>query len=159
VTVDDLLAREAIRDLVARYAVAIDSRDLDTLVSLFVDRGRDRLRADFEASLRGIGVSILQVGTHVIDLAGPDDATGVVYCTCEVQDGDRWVRQAILYRDTYRREDGAWRFVRRVHELWYGAEQPTNPLDQAPANWPASSTGLGTVPASWPSWGRFWEGG
>jgi hypothetical protein len=159
VTVDELLAREAIRDLVSRYAVAIDSRDLDTLVELFVDHGRDRLRASFEEALRDIGVSILQVGTHVIDLAGPDDATGVVYCTGEIQDGDRWIRQAILYRDTYRREDGAWRFVRRVHELWYGAEQASNPLHQPPADWPANHAGLGTVPGSWPSWGRFWNGG
>lgn len=165
-TVDELLAREAIRDLVARYAVAVDSRDLDALVALFVADvrvgrdgvGHDALRASFDASLRGVGVSILQVGTHVIDLDDADHAQGQVYCTGEIQEGDRWVRQAILYRDTYRRDDGTWRFVRRVHELWYGIELRSNPLDQPPADWPARSTGRGTVPASWPSWERFWEG-
>ena len=76
--VDQLSAYEAIRQLVARYAVAVDARDLDTLVSLFVEDvrvgalgdGRAALRQSFETSLRGIGVSILNVGTHVIDLVG-----------------------------------------------------------------------------------------
>ncbi len=42
-----LLARDEIRELAHRYAVAIDSRDLDALVALFVDDvrvGRDGAR-------------------------------------------------------------------------------------------------------------------
>ena len=56
-TVERLLAHEEIRQLAARYALAIDSRDLDSLVGLFVDdvrvgrdeRGREALRASFDA--------------------------------------------------------------------------------------------------------------
>lgn len=161
-----LVAHDEIRLLASRYAVAVDSRDLDELVSLFVpdvrvgrsQAGRDALRASFEASLSAVGTTILQVGTHRIDVRDADHATGVVYCTGEVLDGDTWVRQAILYRDTYERRDGTWLFVRRVHELWYGVAVDPNPLDQPPAEWPASSTGRGTVPGSWPSWDAFWEG-
>jgi len=71
-----LLAVEEIRQLVARYAVATDSRDLDALVALFVDdvqvgrdaRGRDALRAFFDRSLRDVGITILNVGTHAIEI-------------------------------------------------------------------------------------------
>ena len=160
-----LVAYEEIRQLVARYALATDSRDLDSLVALFVEDvqigretyGRDALRVSFDASLRGIGRSILNVGTHVIDLVDDDHATGHLYCKAEIQDGDRWIHQAILYRDTYERRDGHWYFVRRRHELWYGAEVGVNPLGLAPANWPEHHDGLGTVPEVFPTWTAFWS--
>ena len=165
VPLDRLVAHEEIRQLAAHYAVALDSRDLDGLVALFAPdvqvgrsrSGRDALRRDFETSLAQVGVTILTVGTHAIDLIDGDRATGVVYCHGEIEVGDEWVHQAILYRDTYRRvpEEG-WRFVRRVHELWYGVVVTPNPLDQPPAEWPARSVGRGTVPQSWPTWGSFW---
>lgn len=163
-TVDRLLAHEQIRQLASRYAVAIDSRDLDALVALFVDdvrvgrsaRGRDALRASFDESLRAIGVSILDVGTHVIDLVDDDHATGTVYCHGEIQDGERWIHQAIVYRDTYERRDGAWLFVRRIHELFYGAEVGVNPLGLPPANWPEHHDGRGTLPERWDTWREFW---
>jgi ketosteroid isomerase-like protein len=163
--VERLLAYEEIRQLAARYALATDSRDLDALVALFVDDvqvgrdrfGRDALRDAFDTSLRAVGATILDVGTHVIDLADADHATGHVYCRGEIEDGHRWVHQAILYRDTYERRAGTWYFVRRRHDLWYGVEVPTNPLRLAPANWPASSVGSGTVPGLFPSWQAFWS--
>ena len=75
----------------------------------------------------------------------------------EIQDGDRWIHQAILYRDTYERRDGRWFFVRRIHELWYGAEVGVNPLTLEPANWPEHHDGMGTVPAVFPTWDAFWS--
>ena len=153
--VDRLLAHEEIRQLAARYAVAIDSRDLDALDALFVGD----VRSSFEGPLREIGVSILNVGTHVIDVVDDDNATGIVYCKGEIQDGDRWIHQAIVYFDTYARRDGRWLFVRRVHELFYGAEVGTNPLGLPPADWPANHDGTGTRPQAWESWQHFWEGG
>src|SRR5437879_577030 len=158
--VDDvarLVAHEEIRQLASRYALAVDSRDLDALMALFVDDGRDRLRASFEESLRGVGITILNVGTHAIDLVDDDHATGAVYCKGEIQDGDRWIHQAILYRDVYERRDGRWYFVRRRHELWYGAEVGVNPLTLPPANWPEHHDGIGTVPECWDSWKAFWS--
>jgi ketosteroid isomerase-like protein len=165
--VSRLLAYEEIRQLAARYAFAVDTRDLEALVGLFVDdvrvgrdaSGRDALRASFDESLRGIGISILNVGTHVIDLVDDDHATGHVYCKGEIQDGDRWIHQAILYRDLYERRAGHWYFVRRRHELWYGAEVGANPLTLAPANWPEHHDGIGTVPETWETWRVFWEDG
>lgn len=159
-----LWAHEQIRQLAARYAVAVDSRDVDALVALFVEdvrvgrdaSGRAALAESFRASLGAIGVSMLHVGTQVIDLVDGDHATGSVYCLAEVEEDGRVIRQAILYRDTYERRGGRWLFVRRIHELWYGVALDQNPLDQPPADWPARSHGRGTVPESWPSWGAFW---
>jgi ketosteroid isomerase-like protein len=164
---DRLESMEAIRQLVARYAVATDSRDLDTLVGLFVDdvrvgadsRGRAELRAFFDRSLREVGVTILHVGTHVIDFDDADHARGVVYCRGEIQVGDRWVVQAIQYRDTYERRAGAWYFVRRRHLLWYGAEVGESPLGLPPANWPEHHTGTGELPGTWDTWREFWSVG
>src|SRR3954465_597838 len=127
---ETVAAYEAIRQLAARYAVAVDSRDLDALVDLFVDDvrvgrdeyGRAALRRAFDVMLRAIGVSILNVGTHEITLVDADHATGVAYCHGEIEGGDRWIRQAIAYSDSYERRDGQWLFVRRVHELFYGVE-------------------------------------
>ncbi len=164
VEVDRLMAYESIRQLVARYAVAVDARDVDMLVNLFVDdvrvgalgNGRAALRESFETSLRGIGVSVLNVGTHVIDFVDEAEATGIVYCKGEIQDGVRWIHQAIVYEDRYRKVGRDWLFVRRRHRLFYGAEVGTNPLGQPPANWPERHDGWGTVPAEWDSWRRFW---
>jgi len=163
--VERLLAYEEIRQLASRYALYMDSRDVDALVELFVpdvqvgrDRfGRDALHEDFSRQLREVGTTILFVGNHVIDLDSDDRARGVVYCKAEIQVGGRFVRQAIQYRDRYARRDGAWLFVRRAHLLWYGIDEPANPLELPPANWPEHHTGKGTLPESWESWQAFFS--
>ncbi|MEI8051495.1 MAG: nuclear transport factor 2 family protein, partial [Actinomycetes bacterium] len=79
-TIEALLAYEEIRQLVARYAFSVDTRDLDRLVDLFVDdvdvgtlgTGRAALRTSFSEGLTPLGMTILSVTTHVIDLV--DDA-------------------------------------------------------------------------------------
>ena len=163
--VDRLLAYEEIRQLAARYALAVDTRDLDVLVGLFIPNvrvgrdhaGRDALRTSFDTQLRGIGRSILNVGTHVINLVDADHAAGWVYTKAEIEADGRWIHQAVLYEDTYERtESDGWCFVRRIHELWYGAEPGVNPLTLPPANWPEHHDGLGTVPERFDSWQAFW---
>jgi hypothetical protein len=163
IPLDRLLAYEEIRQLAARYALALDSRNLDDLVALFVDDvqvgrayGRDALRAQFDGSLRAVDRTFLLVGTHVIDLVDDDHATGSVYCKGEIQVGERWIHQAILYEDRYERRAGTWLFVRRIHRLWYGAEPGVNPLILPPANWPEHHDGMGTVPEHWSTWREFW---
>jgi len=156
---DRLVARDEIRQLVARYAVAMDARDLDAVVALFVDdvrlghgrQGRPALRDDLDHALRDMPLTILNVGTHLIDVDDDAHARGVVYCRGELQLGERWVVQMIQYRDTYERRDGAWRFARRQHLLWYGREVGTSPLGLAPARWPEHHTGWGE-PETWPRW-------
>jgi ketosteroid isomerase-like protein len=162
--VDRLVAHEEIRQLVARYAMAVDSRDLDALVALFVEdvrvgrdqTGRAALREYFSSSLRDVAVTILNVGTHVIELDDDVHARGLVYCRGEVQVGNQWIVQAIQYRDSYERRDDHWYFVRRHHLLWHGREVGTSPIGLAPANWPEHQVGKGELPEAWPTWGAFW---
>src|SRR5438046_1505255 len=109
-------AFEQIRQLAARYALAVDSRNLDDLVALFIEdvrvgrteRGRPALRAYFDRILRGFSTSFHFIGNHIIDLDGEDQAHGVVYCRAEHESGDHWVTQAMQYWDTYARRDGRW---------------------------------------------------
>jgi hypothetical protein len=160
--VEQLLAYEQIRQLASRYALAVNLRDLDALVDLFVDdvrarkgrSGRAALRDDFARHMVA-DVDILEVTTHVIDLIDSDHATGTVYSRAELGDRTRWERQAIAYEDEYARRDGLWHFVRRDHLLFYGVDAGPSPLDQEPAEWPRRRIGRGTVPYDWPTWQAF----
>ena len=165
-----LIAEADIRQLVARYAVATDQRDLDALVALFVPdvrvgrdpsgelvRGRDALRKNLAGQLSAVGVTILHVGTHQIDLHGDVDATGHVYCRAEIQDGDRWIHQSIRYDDRYQRVNSQWLFVGRHHQLFYGAEVGINPVGLPAADWPSNHDGWGTLPETDSAWQAFRE--
>ncbi len=161
-----LVARDAIRQLVYRYAWSMDSRDLDAVVTLFVDdvrvnaqeRGRAALRATLGAQLHSIGPTTLMVGNHIIDLDAHDRnrAAGIVYCRAYIEEPHGFVEQMIVYHDRYRRgPDGMWLFVGRRHELFYGITTAEQPHRQGPANWPERSTGVGTLPFRLESWQKF----
>jgi uncharacterized protein (TIGR02246 family) len=163
-----LLAHEEIRQLVARYAVAIARRDLDAVVSLFVEDvrvapglvGREHLRAFLEGGFRNTPVTMLITGTHQIDVEGADLARGTLFCRCEMGDAAHWAHQLIVYEDVYERRHGVWYFRLRKHLLVYGQEQDLVPLSQPPANWPEREVGAGSAPMHWPSWQAFHaEGG
>jgi hypothetical protein len=128
VEVRELIAREQIRELVARYAHHADRGRFDDLVELFADdgvleidgrealRGRGALRAFLEATradLReatGSGVVRHHVTTLSIDVTGSDEASGAAYFLVVSERGlDHWGR----YRDRYVRTAGVWRFAAR----------------------------------------------
>lgn len=169
-THDQLSSHEEIRRLALRYALAIDRRDLDLLVSLYVEdvwvgkagTGRDVLRKDFGDGLERIGVSMLFVGNHLIELDPdePDKATGTVYCRARIQatpGSPDMVEHAIQYSDWYERRDGTWYFARRKHELFWGVVLAEQPLCQPDANWPEHQVGIGTIPYRHETWQQFWE--
>jgi hypothetical protein len=136
-------------ELAHRYAVALDLKDLDTLARLFVPGIQDAVRAQLEASISRLGVTVLSVTTQVVDMdpSDPDRATGTVYCTAEIEHPDHgWIRQSIVYLDRYERHDGQWFFRARDHQLVYGLGLDERPLVQDPANWPESPIGRGTYP-------------
>lgn len=148
-----LVAHEQIRQLASRYAVAMGRRDFDGLAALFVpdvrvgaDSGRAALAGDFRRQLEPLGMSILHVTNHVIDVESTTEARGVVGTRAELDLDGELVVQMIEYGDTYRCVDGEWLFVRRKHRLWYGAPVGENPLGLPPANWPRSATGMGDLP-------------
>jgi hypothetical protein len=124
----DLIAREAIRDLVVRYNSYGDSGLFDRMLGLFAPdaiveirghayQGVDELRRIFnsvpeQTSTTGGRPAFLRhcTATHQIDLVDESTATGRCYFFVLTAVGlDHWGR----YLDEYRIVDGDWRFARR----------------------------------------------
>nr|WP_239310088.1 nuclear transport factor 2 family protein [Frankia sp. Cj3] len=158
-------ARLAIEQLPIRYALAVDGRDLDAWVSLFVPdvncgrhgQGREALRDYIAPSLRWFYRSVHQICGHRVELLDADNARGQVYCRAEHEVGDRWIVMAICYFDTYRRVDGEWLFDRRDERHWYAADVNERPQAVGFDSWGTSPTPPG-LPWSFPAWAGFWEG-
>ncbi|SNQ49324.1 conserved hypothetical protein [Frankia canadensis] len=158
-----LIAHDEIRQLAARYALAVSAGDLDALVELFVEdvvgqqgrTGPQALRDLFAEHLRATPINILLIAGHVINLADADHAAGTVSCLAELGGEGRWLRQAIAYEDRYERRAGRWYFRDRRHHLYYGLDVAERPFAQAEARWPRNIVGRGTVPMRWASWQRL----
>ena len=119
---DELAAREAIRDLIARYNGYGDSGRLDELLALFTPDavvvtdgttydGRDAIRGLFRTAAGPTPSRIRHfTSTLRIDVAAPDRATARCYFEVLTDAGlDHWGS----YRDEIVHADGAWRFARR----------------------------------------------
>jgi ketosteroid isomerase-like protein len=130
VTVDELIAREAIRDLVARYNAGADGGRFDPVVALFASdavleipserfEGREEIAGLFRRTQERVVGSAAPGGrqhlrhftaTLQIDVDGPDTARSRCYYQVLMAHGlDHWGR----YIDEYRREDGGWVFAHR----------------------------------------------
>jgi ketosteroid isomerase-like protein len=123
----ELAAREAIRDLTARYNALGDADRLEALCALFAEEGvleldgrvcegRREIRALFESAAEeargGGGIRLLRhfTSTHVIDLGEEGRARGRLYYHVLTDRGlDHWGR----YLDEYRVDGDRWRFARR----------------------------------------------
>jgi uncharacterized protein (TIGR02246 family) len=123
----ELIARETIRDLVARYNANGDSGRFDPMLALFaedavletpgsVQRGKVAIRVFFTdvAKRTGSGGAAAFVrhftSTHQIDLVSETEARGRCYYAVLTERGlDHWGR----YLDEYRKLDGRWLFWRR----------------------------------------------
>ena len=165
--IDKLDALEQIRMLASRYALALDSRDVGTLVSLFVDDvatgdggvGHAALARWFDPILRPYRTTFHLIGNHVIDFQDDDHATGVVYCRPEHEVGDLWVVMPMQYWDRYERHDGAWRFRSRRPFVFYAADVLEHPL-RVPERFHFPDNPMITkaeLPDRWESWRLFWS--
>jgi uncharacterized protein (TIGR02246 family) len=130
VDVDELLAREAIRDLVARYNANADAGRFAEVVDLFTEDATIELpgetiagRAAIDAMFRGVREQFAAsvptdatpylrhfTATQQIDMVDADHATSRCYFQVLVAEGlDHWGR----YLDDVVQSDGRWRFARR----------------------------------------------
>ncbi len=163
--VDRVESLAQIRLLASRYALALDSRNMDEMVALFPEdvqvgpkeTGRDAMRRWFVASFSNFRASIHQVMNHVIDLDDADHAHGVVYCRDEIERLGRWDVGVIQYWDTYERRDRRWYFKRRKLMRWYMVDALTRPSYGARPSDETSPLRQGQLPEVWPSWDEFWE--
>ncbi|HVO44960.1 MAG TPA: nuclear transport factor 2 family protein [Steroidobacteraceae bacterium] len=125
--------RAELRELAARYCVAVDDRDIDSLGALFTADGGFRSqdgvmnaqgRAAVLEQFRG-RFAALKVTNHVSHEqiltfgTDPDSATGLVTSHAEVWRNGRALIAALRYQDTYRREQGSWRFADRLLAFLY----------------------------------------
>lgn len=164
--VERLEALDEIRQLAAKYAVALDMRDLDALVNLFVDdvgvpdkrRGRAALRAWYDAAMRNdlLGSAHGVLG-HVIDVHDADHASGLVYSRNDLETESVWVTELLAYLDTYERRGGHWYFVRRNPLFWYRSDITDPPVGPQKMRWPRSSRHDGGFHEAFASWHDFWE--
>jgi hypothetical protein len=165
--IDRIESQLAIQQLPIRYAIAVDSRDLDAWVDLFIEdvncgrhgHGRAVLRGLIDASVRSFYRSVHQICGHQVDFTDDDHATGKVYCRAEHEAAGQWVVMAICYFDEYQRREGRWYFVRRKERHWYSTDVLARPGEPKFQNWDAWPDAQPELPHHFPSWAAFWNEG
>ncbi len=163
--IDRLESLDAIRQLPAKYALALDMRDMEAMVSLFPAdvrvgkdaSGRQALRAYMDLTLRSpfTGTSH-HIGGHVIEFDDADHAHGVVYSKNEHETGDEWVIMQMMYADDYVRQDGRWHFARRLPLYWYATDLNKPPIGDNKMRWPDTEWAEGNFHKLFPSFAEFW---
>jgi hypothetical protein len=166
---DRLESLAEIRQLPVRYALALDSRDMDMMVSLFTPdvrvgreaSGRPALREWFVKTLSEPKMSVHFVGNHVVDFDDADHARGIVYCHDELgRPNGGWDEGMLQYWDTYVRVDGSsgreWCFARRKFLRWYMVDALERPYHGAGVGPGHDALTTDQLPEAFESWGRFW---
>ncbi len=130
--IEQLLARDAIRALKARYFRAFDTKDWDTFVGLFTEdawlefdlavpvpdeptpsarlEGRKAI-GDHVSSPNVVAQTVHHGHTYEIEVLGQNEARGIWAMEDIVDYGHSLIRGYGHYHETYRREDGQWRFT------------------------------------------------
>ncbi|MFK7840781.1 MAG: nuclear transport factor 2 family protein [Sphingorhabdus sp.] len=166
--IDRLESLDAIRQLPAKYALTLDMRDIDMMVTLFPAdvrvgkeaSGRRALRAYMDRTLRSpfTGTSH-HIGGHIIEFDDPDHAHGIVYSKNEHETGDEWVIMQMMYVDDYVRQDGHWFFARRLPLYWYATDLNKPPIGDKKMRWPDSEPAEGSFHKLFPSFAEYWARG
>lgn len=128
---DAIESRFAIDALIANYAEAFDSMNMELLASLWHPDSRLFLGANGNAE--GLDAILAQAQVNmtrmphmhhwmanaIIDIDG-DSATGVVAADCLFYHVDQGPLQASgQYRDVFARRDGRWAFQQRIFEMHF----------------------------------------
>ena len=168
--IERLESMDEIRQLVAKYSLSLDMRDLDAHVNLFapdirvsrdkVGRGHLKRWLDDTLRLQFTGTSH-HIGNHIIEFDDADNAYGVVYSKNEHEtpcdNGDsEWIIMQMLYWDNYQRIDGRWMFRRRLPCYWYATDINKPPVGDNKMRWPDREPYAGAYHDLWPSWQDFW---
>jgi hypothetical protein len=166
--VDRLESLDQIRQLAAKYSLALDMRDMNALAGLFPEdirvgngqSGRAALRAWFDQTMRQQFTGTAhQIGNHIIEFDDADHAHGVVYSKNEHETPTEWVIMQMMYVDDYERIGGRWYFRRRLPLYWYATDLNKPPLGENKMRWPGIEPYAGGFHSLFPSWREFWERG
>lgn len=126
---ETLIAKEAIRELALLYSRGVDRQDPELLRELYTKDATDTHGDTFDGNAEAY-VDFLEkafpympysghhVCNHLISVEG-DEGEGEVYAVAYhvIPDGQGgWVEDlmTVRYIDRYRKEDGRWRFAKRV---------------------------------------------
>ena len=162
---DRMESLAAIRQLAFRYALCLDSRDMESLVTLFPEdvrvgrdeAGRAALFRWFTQTMSAMRTSVHLIGNHIVDFEDADHARGIVYCRDELERPDTglWQVGVLQYWDRYVRIEGEWYFERRKFHRFYIVDALTRPRHGAGLE----DDPLTTVqlPDAFPSWNAFWK--
>ena len=128
-------APQDVHDLAFRYAQAVDRRDAGKLLSVFTAdgavmgygenpisfRGEAGLR-DMTDKLSAFRMTMHNVFNQTFEMDSDGKLTGETYCIAShILPGESWrvMDMAIRYHNSYRQENGGWRFFeRRLEVLW-----------------------------------------
>ena len=171
---DDLLRRirrledrAEIGELVARYCLVMDDRDMTGMPELFTP---DAIVRSSDGVMNAVGLpaviemfrgrfSVLGPSNHFthdrivrFEDDDPDTASGIVLAHAEMNRKGQPMLAAIRYADRYRRSGGRWRIAERVMSFFYyvptaeylealgpGLARRMRAYDEArPADWPES---------------------
>lgn len=124
--------RAELTELVARYCVAIDDRDIDALAVLFTPdcsfrsrdgvmdaHGREAVMEQFRGRFSVLGPTNHFTHDRIFDIESEDAASGLVTSHAELVRNGRTQVVALRYEDRYRRHEGRWRFAGRLLSFLY----------------------------------------
>lgn len=163
---DRIESRDEIRQLVSKYSLALDMRDMDAMANLFVpdvkvgrgSSGRQALRDWLDDTMRRqFDGTSHHVGTTIIEFIGTEEAVGVVYSKNEHETGAEWVIMQMMYYDHYRRVDGRWCFEKRQPLYWYATDLNRPPIGSRKMRWPGREPYEGSFHDLFPSWETYWS--
>lgn len=162
--------REAIRELVARYCLAIDGRDMQCIADCFTAdggfrsrdgvlnaRGRAAVVQQFHGRFAVLGPTFHFTHDHLIRLDDDDGdrGSGTVTSHAELVRNGRPMWVALRYEDEYRREDGQWRFHDRLLSFMYYL--PVRDYAAALTERDRMRAYDSAVPADWPEGLETWQ--
>jgi hypothetical protein len=165
-------AKLEIGDLLTRYCISVDDRDMAALADCFtVDGqligkdgrdpgiGRAEVMSRYRSRFASLGPTYHWTHNHIItiDEESLAEASGIVLSHAEIWRSGKAYVAALRYEDRYRKEGGRWRIASRTTGFFYYmpfeeyAEGLGDPLrmraygDRRPANFPEPL-------ATWTSW-------
>jgi ketosteroid isomerase-like protein len=143
-TLATLLAKEEIRELAMLYSRGVDRKDIELLRALYARDATDHHGKYFsggaedylrflEKSFPHMRMSGHFICNHLVSVDG-DEGEGEIYALAYHVIPDRnggYVEdfKAVRYIDRYRKENGRWKFARRVVTRWRGSRWRTYKTD------------------------------
>jgi hypothetical protein len=164
--IDRLESIDEIRQLAAKYSLALDMRDPDAWANLFPTdvrvskdkSGRQALKEWFDETHRmQFDGTSHHIGGHIIEFDDPNNAQGIVYSKNEHETGAEWVIMQMMYFDKYERIDGRWYFRRRLPLYWYATDLNKPPIGSRKMRWPGREPYEGTFHDLFPTWKTYWN--